>query len=1379
MRMAIMLRKSAFFVIAVAAHSLAFGLNISDDFTQGAVNDSPGNGNGMDWAPVGTACLTAGTSTNNSTSVATTNSKYSNIPACNTISGSGITTTPEAVGSGALRLTNAATGQVGAIVSNGTFPSNQGIQVTFTTYTYQGSTGTSPGGDGMGFFLQDASIPLTLPYVGANITDPTTSSIGPAGGSLGYACSLRKDSNTNGITGGYLGLGMDEFGNFTNGGGEYYSDVAATSPQSPRANPGRLANTIALRGAGNVSWYYLNNQWPSLYPTTTSSADQMTIMHNTCRTGVLQQNTTFSITSTSALSWSSTNSWLTVTVPSNHGFAVGDIVNISSPVMANGMKSGGNWIIGSYDVKAVPTSKSFSVYFPDGGTSITAPGSSALNTVTANLTYTTSALSWSSGSGGVLTVTVGTNVGFKVGDTVNIASSSATLPPKVNGTSIVGTYVVTGVSGKNFTIAYPNGSTTYANASNGKVSVKVMDYPYLAGSAVTLPSTTPMWSNAATRSAAQPITYKLSISPGGLLNFLYSFNGGAFQPVLTNSPITASNGTLPANFRFGFLSSTGNATSIHEITCFAAQPTESGSSAAANTVQSGQVRTGTQVYLASYNPNTWAGSLVSDAIVNTNGVLSVSSTAQWDADCVLTGGGCSSMGSVNGVPTNTLTAQAPTSRNILTWNGSAGVPFQWANLTSAQQSLLNSTDTAGSNRVDWLRGVRTQEQVSSGAFRTRAGVLGDIIDSSPTWVGPPSKNYGASFTDALTGAAGPESSYLTFKSNLATRLNVVYSGSNDGMLHGFRSGANYSDGSYDSRLNDGTEVLAFVPAGVLSAYATTGLSWSGGVLTITAPNHDFVVGDTVKITSVSSSAPSVAGTSIVGSYVVTAVSGSTFSVSYPSGSTTYANVSNGLVKAQKNSVASLTDPLYTHSFFVDAAPGYGDVYYAGAWHTWLVGGKGPGGAEIYALDITDPSGIVTSTLSFSESHAASLVKGDWTPASLTSCTNATSNCGNNLGNTYGIPLVRRLHNGKWAIIFGNGIGSTNGHAGVYIGVISPTDGSVSFVWLDTGSGGTGSSANGIASVASADLDADFVIDYLYAGDLQGNVWRFDLTSSDPTVWAASKFGQPTATPLFIATDSSGNRQPITSSIAVTATLTGSAQRVILGFGTGRATPFTTSSATTYQSGTQSVYGIWDWDMSTWNALPNTQTNYGSLAAVTASPYRTFTRTDLATSTVATQTATTRTAAVATVCWNGSTACGSGNTQYGWKFDLPDSHEQVIYNPVFSGGEMLLNTIIPPQNSVGQCILSLPTGWTMAFNMASGGGQPQNVFPDASGSLVVASGASGIVGLKLGAVGTPYIVAVGSQQYVISSDVDGGPANINQLNTQGGVTVKPVSWEQLR
>jgi len=1178
---------SAFFVTALAVNTLAFGLTVSDDFTLGAINDSSGatNGNGMNWVTIAPACLTAGNSTNNSTTVANTASNYSNIPACNVTSNSGIST-PDAVGSGALRLTNAANNQAGAIISQGTFPSNQGIQVTFTTYTYGGS-----GADGIGFFLQDASVPTTLPYVGANVTTGNYN-IGESGGSLGYSCSVYKSSNYNGLTGAYIGLGMDEYGNFTN------------PADNTASGPGFLPNTISLRGAGNVSWYWLSNRYSSLYPTSSSSGNQQTMVLNTCKTGLLQNGT-------------------------------------------NG-----------------------------------------------NLTYSTSALSWSSN---VLTVTVSgtSNIGFVVGDTINLSSSNNNNPPKVNGNSIVGSYVVTAVNGKTFSFSYPNGSTTYSNQSNGTVTVNVMDYPSIPGSVKTLPSGTSIWTNVSTRSAAKPMTYKLSISPGGLLNFLYSYNGGTYQSVLSNTQITSSNGPLPANFRFGFLGSTGGATNIHEVTCFVAQPTESSSSAGANTVQSGQVRTGTQVYLASYNPNNWSGSLVSDAIVNTNGVLSVSTASQWDGNCVLTGGGCAGMGTSGGVPINTITVEAPTTRNILTWNGSGGAPFRWSNLTAAQQTVLNSTDSAGSNRLDWLRGVRTQEQASAGALRTRAGVLGDIIDSSPTWVGPPSKNYGASFTDALTGATGTEASYVTFKNSLATRLNVVYSGSNDGILHGFRTGSNNSDGTYNATTNDGYEVLGYVPSTVLS----------------------------------------------------------------------------------NSNVAGLTSPTYSHSFFVDAAPGFGDVYYNGAWHTWLVGGMGPGGAEMYALDVTDPTGIVTPSVAFSEGHASSLVVGDWTATSLSSCVNALTGCGNNLGNTYGTPLIRRLHNGQWAIIFGNGLGSTNGHAGVYVGLISPSNGSVSFYWLDTGNGGSGVNANGITNVSSADLDGDFVIDYLYAGDLQGNVWRFDLTSSAPANWAASKFGQPSATPLYVAKDSSGNRQPITSSIAVTATLTGGAQRVILGFGTGRTTPFTSSSATTYQTGTQSVYGLWDWDMTSWNGMSSTK--YAALAEVTTSPYRTFTRTDLFTDTVATQTSTTRTATTAVVCWNGSSACTSGNTQYGWKFDLPDSSEQVIYNPVFSGGELLLNTTIPPQNAVGQCTLLLPTGWTMAFDMASGGGKLQNVFPDASGNLIVASGARSIVGLKQGSVGTPYIVSIGSKQYAISSNVGGGAPPINQLNTQGGVTGKRVSWEQLR
>jgi type IV pilus assembly protein PilY1 len=1190
-------KTTVFLATFLAANTLTFGLTIFDDFTQGAINDSPGatNSNGMDWVAIGPACLTAGNSSNNSTGVANTASNYSNIPACNITANSGIGN-PDPVGGGALRLTNAVQSQAGAIVSRGTFPSNQGIQVIFTTYTYAGS-----GADGIGFFLQDGAVPTTLPYVGTNGNNGNYN-IGVAGAGLGYTCSNIDSTHFNGLTGGYIGLGIDEFGNFTSPG-----LGTATGPRS-------IPNTISLRGAGNVSWYWLNSRYPSLYPTSAPSSSQSAMIRGTCSTGLVQAGV-------------GPNIWFYGQVP-------------------------------------IP------------------------------LSYTTSALSWSAG---ILTVTVGgdSNIAFLVGDTINIATNGGN-PPMVNGRSIVGSYVVTAVSGKTFSFKYPGGSTSYANQANGKITVNVMDYASIPESIKTLPGNTPLWTPVGTRSAATPITYKLSISPTGSLNFLYSYNGGAYQQVLTNQQITNSNGPIPEKFRFGFMASTGAYTAIHEIACFAVQPTESSSSAGANTIQAGEVRTGTQIYLASYNPNNWSGSLVSDAIVNTNGVISVSMASQWDGNCVLTGGGCASMGTVGGVPVKTITVQAPDSRSILTWNGTSGTPFRWANLTSAQQAVLNSTDSAGTKRLDWLRGVRTQEQANGGGLRTRIGVLGDIVNSSPTWIGPPTKNYTATFTDALTGAVGAETDYTVFKNRLATRLNVVYSGSNDGMLHGFRSGSNNVDGTYNPTNNDGYEVLAYMPSTVLS----------------------------------------------------------------------------------NSNVVGVSNPAYSHSYFVDEAPGSGDLYYKGAWHTWLVGGLGPGGAGIYALDVTDPTGITSSSIAFSENNAARLVIGDWTPASLTAatCVNALAGCGNNLGNTYGTPLIRRLHNGQWGIIFGNGFGSANGRAGVYIGLVNPGTGALSFYWLDTGNGDAASNANGIAYVSSADLDGDFIIDYLYAGDLRGNVWRFDLTSSNPANWAASKFGRPSATPLFVARDNSGNLQPITSSIAVTATLTENTQRLILGFGTGRATPFTISSATTYQGGTQTVYGIWDWDMTAWNSLSSTP--YVALPQVTISPYLSFTRADLFTDTVASQTATTRTATTAVVCWKGNSACKSGNAQYGWKFDLPDSGEQVIYNPVFSGGLLLLNTTTPPGNSASKCTQMLPSGWTMGFDMTSGGGMPQNIFPASNGSFIPSSGAA-ISGLKQGAVGTPYIVTVGNKQYAISSNASGGAPSVNQLNTQGGVTVKRISWEQLR
>src|SRR5262249_31001541 len=150
---------------------------------------------------------------------------------------------------------------------------------------------------------------------------------------------------------------------------------------------------------------------------------------------------------------------------------------------------------------------------------------------------------------------------------------------------------------------------------------------------------------------------------------------------------------------------------------------------------------------------------------------------------------------------------------------------------------------------------------------------------------------------------------------------------------------------------------------------------------------------------------------------------------------------------------------YGHNFYVDATPVADDLFYSGAWHTWLVGGLGAGGAAIYALDITDPH-------NFSESNASSIVVGEWKATKLPLANVAS--CGSNLGNTYGTPQIRRMHNGTWGVIFGNGFGSATGDAGIYLMTVDASSGAKTFYYLTTNTAAAGN--NGIAFVSPVDLD---------------------------------------------------------------------------------------------------------------------------------------------------------------------------------------------------------------------------------------------------------------------------------------------------------------------
>jgi type IV pilus assembly protein PilY1 len=817
-----------------------------------------------------------------------------------------------------------------------------------------------------------------------------------------------------------------------------------------------------------------------------------------------------------------------------------------------------------------------------------------------------------------------------------------------------------------------NSSTWSPATDSSGNAISAYDYTPIPGAYVELPYTQKIANESAmSRLQATPIFYQLTISQNGLLSLSYSYDGGAYQPVITGQSITTSNGPLPANFLFGFAGSTGGSTNIHEILCFKAAPaTSAASSAGASERQSAKLENGAQAFFAYYNPNDWTGDVTASSLgFDSYGDIVISTVANWDAACVLTGvptgGSCVSTGGGAIAPENW------NSRTILTWNGTNGIPFRYFDLNTTQQTAIDAGDSvtfAGNSsyepfsRVRYLRGYRGDEitSIGSGMFRARTDVLADVIDSSPTWVGNPVSPYLAPWVDRLySSAVAPESNstaqtYAQYVTAEGTRLNVVYVGSNDGMLHGFRSGSYDVNGNFvnnSTTPNDGQEVLAYVPGAVVQTIHST------------------------------------------------------------------------------NASLDFANPQYAHNFFVNATPGTGDLFYGGQWHTWVFGGLGAGGAAFYALDVTNPT-----SSNFTEANAAGLVMGEWTPASL-NCTNV-SNCGNSMGNSFGTPQVRRMHNGMWALIFGNGYGSSTGDAGIYIMTVDPNTAAQTWYYLSTATGSP-AAPNGIAYPSAADLDGDHIADYVYAGDLQGNVWRFDVTSTNPSNWAVTSGGPVFTTPAG---------QPITTSIVIAggAPSQGMQPFVMLLFGTGQKTGLTTTSPATYATGQQSLYGVWDWNMTAWDSMSAAQYAALSPTATTGLSGSTIKQANLLQQVVTLNGSSGDIDASqnVTICWAGQSLCPTNN-QYGWYLNFPGTQEQVIFNPELVAQALTVNTIIPAPNVPTSCANNNDTGFTYILSAMTGAAFNQVFLPP---SLMADPAFAGnnhyndanAIALQTNAVGTSFV-----------------------------------------
>lgn len=235
-------------------------------------------------------------------------------------------------------------------------------------------------------------------------------------------------------------------------------------------------------------------------------------------------------------------------------------------------------------------------------------------------------------------------------------------------------------------------------------------------------------------------------------------------------------------------------------------------------------------------------------------------------------------------------------------------------------------------------------------------------------------------------------------------------------------------------------------------------------------------------------------------------------------------------------VVALTDPAYEHRFFVDGTPAIDDVLVNGVWRTVLVGTMGVGGRTVFAIDVTDPANIDSSDILW-----------EFTDPDL----------------GYGVtePQITPLANGEFGVVFGNGVNSNSNSAHLF--VVDMADGSL-IKKIDTGEGDA-SSPNGLSSVQTTDWpDAGQVSLYVYGGDLQGNMWRFDI--SDPNV---NKWGVDL---LFVATDSDGDRQPITSAPRLAPAPQVSGELMVL-FGTGSYYRMGDDSLSDPQ--VQTLYGIRD------------------------------------------------------------------------------------------------------------------------------------------------------------------------------------------------------------
>ncbi|HFC1569920.1 TPA: PilC family type IV pilus tip adhesin, partial [Neisseria gonorrhoeae] len=227
-------------------------------------------------------------------------------------------------------------------------------------------------------------------------------------------------------------------------------------------------------------------------------------------------------------------------------------------------------------------------------------------------------------------------------------------------------------------------------------------------------------------------------------------------------------------------------------------------------------------------------------------------------------------------------------------------------------------------------------------------------------------------------------------------------------------------------------------------------------------------------------------------------------------------------------------------------------------HFFMFGAMGLGGRGAYALDLTKiDSNNLTGVSMFDVQNDKNNNKNDSNRVKL--------------GYTVGTPQIGKTQNGKYAAFLASGyaakdIVSSDNTTALYVYDLG--NGSGSLIKKIEAPGGKG----GLSSPTLVDKDLDGTVDIAYAGDRGGNMYRFDLSDSNPDKWSVST--------IF---EFEGGK-PITSAPAVSRLAD---KRVVI-FGTGS----DLSEEDVVGKDQQYIYGIFDDDKGTGTVKVTVQNGTG-------------------------------------------------------------------------------------------------------------------------------------------------------------------------------------------